>query len=148
MIYLLDTDTVIFLSRALRSNRPKAQREAAAKLEKQCREAQLAGDVLGISAITVSELEFGAQYGGQYEEEMSLIEGLTAPFERYEYDALECPSFYGKIRADLKRRGVMIGPLDMLIAAHALALGATLVSNNTAHFSRVSGLSTVNWLKE
>jgi tRNA(fMet)-specific endonuclease VapC len=145
---MLDTDTVIFLSRALKSNRPKAEREAAARVERRCRDAQNAGDVLGISAITVSELEFGARYGGRYDEEMSLIEGLTAPFERYEYDTLECPGFYGQIRADLKRRGVTIGPLDTLIAAHALALGATLVSNNTGHFSRVSGLKVGNWLKD
>ena len=48
-------------------------------------------------------------------------------------------------RADLERRGVVIGPLDMLIAAHAAGLGITLVTNNSAEFRRVRGLHCENW---
>jgi tRNA(fMet)-specific endonuclease VapC len=146
VIYLLDTDTVIFLGRGSKSTRPKALREKAVRLADRCKQAQADGHILGLSAITVSELEFGARYGGRYEAEMSLIRGLTAPFERYAYDAVECPDHYGRVRDGLERNGTAIGALDMLIAAHALALDATLVSNNTAHFSRVRGLKVDNWL--
>ena len=55
---------------------------------------------------------------------------------------------YGRIRHELHSNGIVIGAVDMLIAAHALALGATLVTNNTPHFSRVPGLKTANWLPE
>ena len=63
-------------------------------------------------------------------------------------DAIVCPSHYGRIRHELETEGVTIGSMDLLIAAHALALDATLVSNNLAHFSRVRGLKTVNWLPQ
>jgi tRNA(fMet)-specific endonuclease VapC len=52
---------------------------------------------------------------------------------------------YAEIRAHLKRRGAMIGANDLFIAAHARALGLTLVTNNTAEFARVSKLSVENW---
>ena len=52
---------------------------------------------------------------------------------------------YAEIRADLKKRGAMIGANDLFIAAHARALGLTLVTNNTAEFERVSGLAIENW---
>ena len=52
---------------------------------------------------------------------------------------------YAKIRADLKRRGTMIGANDLFIAAHARSLGMTLVTNNTREFGRVSGLTIENW---
>lgn len=146
MIYLLDTDTVIFLARRSKSSQPKAMRQRAMRLEVACKEAQANGNVVGLSAITVSELEFGTRNGGRYESEMMLIRRLTAPFQRFDFDAIACPDHYGHVRDHLERRGIAIGALDMLIAAHALALGATLVSNNQAHFSRVSGLKTENWL--
>ena len=52
---------------------------------------------------------------------------------------------YAAIRADLKKRGAMIGANDLFIAAHARALGLTLVTNNTAEFERVKGLEIENW---
>ena len=147
MIYLLDTDTVIFLARRSKSSQPKAMRHKAQRLEEVCKAAQADGDVVGLSAITIAELEFGARYGGRYEAEMNLIRGLTAPFQRFDFDAAACPHCFGLVREHLERRGIAIGPMDTLIAAHALALGATLVTNNTAHFSRVPGLKSINWLR-
>jgi len=147
VIYLLDTDTVIFLARRSKRSQPKAMRQKAMRLEEACKDAQADGHVVGLSAITVSELEFGARYGGRYEDERNLIQGLTAPFQRFDYDATTCPHSFGLVREHLERRGIVIGAMDTLIAAHALALGATLVTNNTAHFSRVPGLNTVNWLR-
>lgn len=55
---------------------------------------------------------------------------------------------YGRLRADLERRGRPIGALDMLIAAHALALGAALVTDNVREFERVEGLQIENWLRD
>jgi tRNA(fMet)-specific endonuclease VapC len=147
VIYLLDTDTVIFLARRSKSSQPKAMRQKALRLAGICQEARAHGDTVGLSAVTICELELGARNGGRYESEMTLIRRLTAPFQRYDFDALACPVHYGQVRDHLERRGVAIGALDMLIAAHALALGATLVTNNAAHFSRVSDLTAVNWMR-
>jgi tRNA(fMet)-specific endonuclease VapC len=55
------------------------------------------------------------------------------------------PAHYGRVRHELERAGKMIGAMDLLIAAHALAIAATLVTNNLAHFQRISGLSVIQW---
>jgi tRNA(fMet)-specific endonuclease VapC len=62
---------------------------------------------------------------------------------------LQAPAdeFYGRLRADLERRGQLIGPNDLLIAAQALALSCTLVTDNEREFSRVPDLATQNWLR-
>jgi tRNA(fMet)-specific endonuclease VapC len=57
----------------------------------------------------------------------------------------QAPRDYAKIRADLKRRGAMIGANDLFIAAHARSLGLTLVTNNTREFGRVPHLTLENW---
>ena len=56
-----------------------------------------------------------------------------------------CTAAYGRIRAKLAARGETIGDIDTMIAAHALTLGLTLVTNNERHFSRVPALRIVNW---
>lgn len=145
MIYLLDTDTLIFMIRGLKSKRRPAQERRAQVLVERCRETQGAGDSVGLSAITVSELEFGARSGGRYETEIAAVQKLLTPFDIYDYDSVRCPPHYGRIRHDLESKGVTIGSMDLLIAAHAVALRATLVTNNLAHFSRVTGLTTTNW---
>ena len=145
MIFLLDTDTLIFMVRGLKSTRRPAQRRAAQELAEQCRRTQSAGDSVGLSAITISELEFGARNSDQYEAEMAAVRKVLTPFDIYDYESVSCPLHYGRIRHELESKGVAIGSMDLLIAAHALALDATLVSNNLAHFARVSGLRTANW---
>lgn len=148
MIYLLDTDMLIYLVRGLKSTRRPAQRERAMRLVDRCRAAQVAGDSIGLSAVTVSELEYGAQNSGDYEREISAVQKILAPFVFYDYESVLCPASYGRVRHTLEAQGVPIGAMDMLIAAHAIALSATLVTNNLAHFSRVPGLTVVNWLTE
>ena len=96
---------------------------------------------MGLSAVTVSELEFGARGSGQYDTEIQAVRKVLTPFDIYDYDCVSCPHHYGRIRHDLETRGATIGTMDMLIAAHTLALAATLVSNNLEHFSRVKGLT-------
>lgn len=145
MIYLLDTDTLIFLVRGLKSGKRPVQRQKAQMILAKCQQSQAAGDSVGLSAITVSELEYGARHGNRYDQEIMAVRKLITPFELFAYDSLACPTRYGQIRDDLERRGVLIGSMDLMIAAHASALGATLVTNNVAHFARVAGLRVVNW---
>jgi tRNA(fMet)-specific endonuclease VapC len=149
VIYLLDTDLLIFMVRGLKAaTRPTRLRQQAGLMMDRCRQAQAAGDTVGLSAITVSELELGARNSGKYDEEVASVRKVLTPFELYDYDAVSCPIHYGRIRDELETKGKTIGSMDILIAAHALALDGALVTNNDAHFSRVTGLRVVNWLKE
>ena len=148
MIHLLDTDILIFIARGLKSTRRPAQRQRAQELVEHCRQVQSTGDAVGLSAVTISELEFGARCSGQYQTEIMAVHKVVTPFEIYDYDSVSCPPHYGRVRQELETKGVTVGSMDLLIAAHALALDATLVSNNLAHFSRVAGLKTANWLRQ
>ena len=67
------------------------------------------------------------------------------PFALFGFDAFSCPILYGEIRYTLASQGTAIGNMDLLMAAHARALNATLVMNNTVEFSRVPGLNCENW---
>ena len=146
MIYLLDTDTLIFMIRGLKSsNRHQASRDRAQKLVDRCRQSQAAGDALAVSAITVAELEFGARQTDRPDDELRAMHKVLSPFDRIDFDAAKAPARYGDVRHDLEAAGQSIGAMDLLIAAHALSLQATLVTNNTAHFARVCGLSVENW---
>jgi len=145
VLYVLDTDMVIFMLRGLKvPARQRARREKALSLVARCRAAQARGDVVGLSAITVSELEFGA-YKSDYDTEIVAVRKILTPFEVFDYDGTTCPTHYGRIRHELEQDGQVIGAMDLLIAAHALALPATLVTNNLAHFQRISGLSVTRW---
>jgi tRNA(fMet)-specific endonuclease VapC len=146
VLYILDTDMVIFMLRGLKAPaRQRDRRDKALALVVRCREAQANGDVVGLSAVTVSELEFGAYNSGNYDTEIVAVRKILTPFEVFNYEGATCPAHYGRIRHELERAGQAIGAMDLLIAAHALALAATLVSNNFAHFQRISGLSVTGW---
>ena len=146
MLYILDTDMVIFMLRGLKAPaRQRARREKALALVARCREAQPKGDIFGLSAVTVSELEFGAYNSGNYDTEIVAVRKILTPFEVFGYEGTTCPLHYGRIRHELEQAGQAIGAMDLLIAAHALALAATLVTNNLSHFQRVSGLSVIRW---
>jgi tRNA(fMet)-specific endonuclease VapC len=148
MIYLLDTDMLIFMIRGLKPSRPQPQRRRARQLVDRCRQVRTDGHNVGLSAITISELEFGARNSTDYDTEIAAVHKILTPFDLYPYDSVTCPRHYGRIRHELETKGVTIGSMDLLIAAHALALDATLVSNNLAHFSRIAGLKTANWVKQ
>lgn len=146
MLYLLDTDIVMFMLRGLKAPaRQRARRDKASALVDRCRQTQADGDVLALSAITVSELEFGACRSRDYGAEISAVRKILAPFEIMTYDGTDCPLHYGRVRYELEQAGELIGAMDLLIAAHALALGATLVTNNVLHFQRISGLPLQRW---
>ena len=101
-------------------------------------------DGLGVSSITVAELLFGAAKSGSLRNRSALNQFLE-PLEIADFDRAAAAA-YGSLRATLEAAGTPIGPLDTQIAAHALALGATLVSHNTREFSRVPGLSLADWV--
>lgn len=103
---------------------------------------QRLGDI-GISSITAAELAFGVAKSGSARNREAL-EMFLAPLEVAPFDA-GAIWHYAATRADLERRGQPIGALDTMIAAHALALGAILVTNNTREFARVQDLRLENW---
>ncbi len=82
---------------------------------------------------------------GDYETAIVAVQEILTPFEVYDYDGTTCAAHYGRIRSELQRAGQTIGAMDLLIAAHALALAATIVTNNLPHFQRISGLSVTRW---
>lgn len=101
------------------------------------------GDV-AVSSITVAELDYGAAKSGS-ERNRAALQKFLAPLEVLPFDD-EATRHYGSLRACLERLGTPIGPLDMLIAAHALALDCVLVTNNVREFSRVPMLRLENWV--
>jgi tRNA(fMet)-specific endonuclease VapC len=101
--------------------------------------------VIGISTITLAELEYGAAKSQQPKKNREALEQFISPLEVAAFDR-EATAAYGKIRAALEKRGSPIGSMDMLIAAHALSLGVTLVTNNEREFRRVPGLPVENWI--
>ena len=98
---------------------------------------------LGVSAITASELHFGVARTGSARNAQALDRFLAA-LEVADFDATAA-GLAGRLRAWLASQGTPIGPYDSLIAAHAQALGVTLVTNNTREFARVPGLRLSNW---
>lgn len=150
MTYLLDTNIVVFLVRGLkeRTNPNAQQRERhrlAVRILEHARKHKAAGREVALSAITVAELEFGAWHSGDYGKELDAVRRAITPFAQLPFDADDCAAHYGAIRHKLEAAGKSVGSLDTLIAAHALALGATLVTNNTAEFARVPGLKCEDW---
>ena len=98
---------------------------------------------LCLSVIVLAEREFGVTKGTSAHARLKLAElAQTLPVESFTRD--DC-MHYAAIRHDLEARGMGIGPMDTLIAAQALRLGATLVTRNVGEFRRVSGLKVENW---
>lgn len=145
MNYLLDTDTFIFLLRGYKKAAGLQARVRARKILDQCRQEKALNHQVGLSAITIAELEFGSRNSKNYQDEMKSIKLFLRAFAVISVDGTSTPRHYGHIKHELRKAGQSIEELDLLIAAHALALPATLVTNNTAHFNRVPGLKTVNW---
>lgn len=102
------------------------------------------GDI-GISVITLAELEYGASKSGNPARNREALEQFVSPLEVAAFDQPATVT-YGKIRTVLEKKGRPIGPMDMLIAAHALSLEARLVTNNAKEFKRVPGLRVENWM--
>jgi tRNA(fMet)-specific endonuclease VapC len=128
--YLLDTNICVDLIR----------RRSAGVLE---RLAECDIGEVGISVITLAELEYGVEKSAKPEQNGIALREFCAPLEIRPFEETAATA-YGKIRAALERAGKIIGPLDLLIAAHALAEGATVVTSNVQEFRRVKGLAVEN----
>jgi tRNA(fMet)-specific endonuclease VapC len=130
--FLLDTDTLIYILK----RRPPA---VAARFEK------LSPEEVAVSALSMAELTFGAEKSERTARSRRAVERVAnvLPVLPFDVDAARA---YGRLRRHLERRGTPIGALDTLIAAHALALRATLVTKNTRGFARVPGLKVENWV--
>ena len=99
---------------------------------------------IGISSVTVAELEFGVQKSRYPSENQEALEQFLLPLVVLDFDR-QAARAYGKLRTLLESRGRVIGALDMLIAAHALSQNLPLATNNVKEFSRVPGLKVLNW---
>jgi tRNA(fMet)-specific endonuclease VapC len=99
---------------------------------------------IGISAISVAELQFGVQKSRYPTKNQRALEQFLIPLTIADFDH-PAATTYGLIRTLLEGQGTPIGPLDRLIAAHALSLNVTLVTNNVREFSRVPNLKLINW---
>ncbi len=131
MKFMLDTNICIYLIK----RQPEAVLERFAS--------HPVGDI-GISVITLAELEYGASKSSNPFRNREALEQFVLPLEIAPFDR-PATLTYGKIRALLEKKGRPIGSMDMLIAAHALSLGARLVTNNVKEFMRVPGLRVENW---
>jgi len=130
MRYMLDTDICIYVI----NERPAAVLQAF-------RQHEAAG--LGISSVTAAELFYGVARTGS-QRNLQTLRRFLAPLQIAAFDAVAA-EVCGSLRAWLATQGTPIGPYDTQIAAHAHALGVTLVSNNTREFARVPGLHVENW---
>jgi tRNA(fMet)-specific endonuclease VapC len=99
---------------------------------------------LGISSITVAELQYGVEKSQRPAQNRDALNQFMIPLVIVDFD-YEAALAYGGIRVDLEARGLPIGSLDLLIAAHAVSRGVTLVTNNTQEFLRVPGLRVEDW---
>lgn len=134
-MFMLDTDTCIFLMRG-------ESQMLAAKVQS----VPLLQQVM--SAVTFAELTYGVQASAsaKRKQNQAVLDSLALHLAVLDWPQ-EAAKHYAEIRADLKKRGAQIGAADLMIAAHARALGAIVVTNNVKDFGRVRGLQVENWTK-
>ncbi len=129
--YLLDTNICIYIINA----------KPIEVLERFKREAM---GSIAISSVSAAELAYGVSKSDSTKNRDAL-EMFLAPLEVVPFDE-NVIWHYGKLRNDLEKRGQPIGPMDTMIAAHALAIDTTLITNNTREFARVENLRLENWV--
>ena len=132
MPYLLDTNICIYIIK----QKPHSVLNKFNSIEP--------GEI-AISMITVSELYYGARKSANEEKNILALNKFILPFNILDFD-IAAANIYGIIRTELESKGIPIGPLDTLIAAHAISLDYILVTNNEREFTRVSGLQVENWV--
>ena len=95
--------------------------------------------------VTLAELLYGVQVSTRKKENRAAVDALVLHLMVMEWSR-GAAEHYAEIRADLKKRNQIIGSNDLMIAAHARSLGATVVTNNVKDFRRVKGLKFENWI--
>jgi tRNA(fMet)-specific endonuclease VapC len=131
MRYLLDTNICIYLIK-------KQFPDIIPRL------LQVGFDKVAISSITIAELEYGVANSSKSQQAQLALLQFIIPFEIIDF-TVDAASWYGRIRKELKTKGLPIGAMDMLIAAIALANDLSLVTNNEREFRRIAGLKIENW---
>lgn len=129
--FMLDTDTCSYIMK--RSHPLVLKRLQSVSVDDVC-----------MSVVTKAELLCGVELSPRRAQDAAALAAFLPYVEALALGE-DAALHYAEIRADLKRRGVMIGANDLFIAAHARALGLTLVTNNTAEFERVRKLAIENW---
>ena len=134
-LFMLDTDTCIFL---MRGDSPAL----AAKVQSVPLQQQV------MSAVTFAELTYGVQASAaaKRKQNQSVLDSLVLHLAVLDWPQ-DAAKHYAEIRADLKKRGAQLGAADLMIAAHARAMSAIVVTNNVKDFERVKGLAVENWTK-
>ncbi len=128
--YMLDTNIVIYV----------LKRRPVELLDVFNRHA----DQMCISCITLAELIHGVEKSSIPEKNMKRVEDFISRLEVLPYDT-DAAMHYGDIRADLEKKGKMIGVNDLHIAGHARSRGLIVVTNNTGEFERIEGLRITDW---
>ena len=100
----------------------------------------------GISSITHAELQYGVEKSNNKNTNQDALDEFLLPLTILPFHGKSLVTCYGEIRTSLESKGKTIGPLDMLIAAHALSLDLTIISNNIKEFSRIPNLKYENWV--
>ena len=131
MTYMLDTDICIYIIKRKPENLIKRFLETNP-------------DDIAISSITVSELFYGVFKSSKPAQNLTALTNFLLPLEILSYDD-KASVEYGIIRAGLEKNGKIIGPMDLLIAAHAKSLSLTLITNNIKEFARIQDLNVENW---
>ncbi len=129
--FMLDTDTCSYIMK--RSHPLVLKRLQSVSVDDVC-----------MSVVTKAELLYGVEVSPRRAQDAAALAAFLPYVDAVAFDE-DAALHYAAIRADLKRRGVMIGANDLFIAAHARALGLRLVTNNTAEFERVTNLQIENW---
>jgi tRNA(fMet)-specific endonuclease VapC len=129
--FMLDTDTCSYIMK--RSHPLVLKRLQTVSVDDVC-----------MSVVTKAELLYGVEVSPRRAQDAAALAAFLPFVEAIAFDE-GAALHYAEIRADLKHRGAMIGANDLFIAAHARALGLTLVTNNTAEFERVKALTVENW---
>lgn len=132
MIYMLDTNICIYIL----NKKPVSYIQKLEEIEK--------NNSICISSIVLAELQYGVSNSNFKEQNQINVNYLLDKLEVLSFSS-KCAFYYGELRADLKRNGVIIGNNDLLIASHALAEDATLVTNNISEFRRVKRLKVIDW---
>ena len=131
MLYMLDTNICSYIIR----NKPQSIKKKLQEVEQ--------NHTVALSSIVVSELLYGATKK-ESPKLMRIVSTFIDNFIIYDYSKVSAQS-YANIRTDLEKKGLTIGANDLLIASHALSLGAVLVTNNTREFVRIEKLVLEDW---
>lgn len=131
MKYMLDTNICIYL---IKQKSPIVVTHF---------KSHVVGDI-GISSVTLAELRYGVAKSRYSEQNRRALDEFILPLEIPDFDEKAAES-YGNVRASLEKEGKPIGSLDMMIGAHALSLGVTLVTNNTREFKQIRHLKVEDW---